>query len=178
VHHAALGCTHGSLRGAQLALLEELPAVVSRIWDGCIRAGAPPPVLTPAETAALGDLRGGVMPPAAERNFLAYHLLIAWPWTHSEAAAKGYPAAAALGALFDATNVDKHRTRGLAATWLEWSERTLTDVGLAWNTALKEAAQDVAAGPPAAQSPPTGEDAGDAADGGGGGPSSTEGARA
>jgi hypothetical protein len=149
VHHAALVCTHESLRAAQDALLEELPSVVSQIWNGCIRAGAPPPALTAAETAALSNLRGGVALSAAERNFLAYHLLIAWPWTHSEAASKGYPAAAALGALFDATNVDRCRIRRLAATWLEWAERTLGDVGLAWNTALKEAAQAVAAALPA-----------------------------
>jgi hypothetical protein len=145
IHHAAMGCKHDSLRDAQHALLEELPAVVSQIWDGCIRAGAPLPALTAAETGALGNLRGGVLPPAAERDFLAYHLLIAWPWTHSQAASKGFPAAAALGAIFDTTNVDRCRTRRMAATWLEWAERTLADVGLAWNTAGKEAAQAAAA---------------------------------
>ncbi len=56
----------------------------------------------------------------------------------SQAASKGYPAAAALGVLFDATNVDRCRTRRLAAAWLEWAERTLADVGLAWSTAGKE----------------------------------------
>ena len=84
----------------------------------------------------ISDLRGGALPPTDERNFIAYWLLLATPWPRSAAGRAGFTAAAALGALFDATNVRPARLRKMAEAWLTWSEDMLNNnLGPTWKAA-------------------------------------------
>ena len=138
--HIALACTHEVWTQAQATLLEGLPQVVDIIWKGCCNAIAasrdPPVQLTDAEQLALNDLRGGALPPTDERNFIAYWLLLATPWPRSAAVRAGFTTAAALGALFDATNVRPARLRKMAEAWLTWSEDMLNNnLGPTWKAA-------------------------------------------
>ena len=140
------------------ALLESRPQVVGTIWKGCCEAIAfsndPPPVLTASEQQALNDLRGGVLPPTDECNFITYWLLLATPWPRSVAVRAGFPAAAALGALFDATNVRPALLRRMAAAWLTWSENALNEnLGPTWQAACATGKYPVVNGPPRVRLP-------------------------
>ena len=158
VYHLACVCENEVWVQAGDALLESLPQVVGTIWKGCCEAIAfsndPPPVLTAAEQQALNDLRGGVLPPTDERNFITYWLLLATPWPRSVAVRAGFPAAAALGALFDATNVRPALLRRMAAAWLTWSENALNEnLGPTWQAACATGKYPVVNGPPRVRLP-------------------------
>jgi len=158
LYHLACVCENEMWVQAGETLLESLPQVVGTIWKGCCEAIAfsndPPPVLTAAEQLALSDLRGGVLPPTDERNFITYWLLLATPWPRSVAVRAGFPAAAALGALFDATNVRPALLRRMAAAWLTWSENALNEnLGPTWQATCATGMYPAISGPPRVRLP-------------------------
>ena len=158
LYHLACVCEHEVWVEARIALLESLPQVVGTIWKGCCKALTdshdPPPVLTNAEQLALADLRGGTLPPGDERNFIMYWLLLATPWPRAVAVRAGFTAAAALGALFDATNVRPARLRRMAEAWITWSENALNEnLGPTWQAACATGKYPVINAPPRSRPP-------------------------
>ena len=142
IFHLAFACTHFRLADAQQRILGELRHVARGLANACADAMArsrlPPVELTADEDAALTSFLAGRLPAARDEVcMLGYWLLLAVPWPRAVPAAAGFHAAAALGAVFDATNVSPSLLRKMATCWCQWSEDALVRLGADWQEACR-----------------------------------------
>jgi hypothetical protein len=137
IFHLITSCPHPQMHDARAALRATLPSIIASITRDCEEAtGGTARVsntaATPAEAAALSraadQRRGAVTPDDDDWRMLTYRILMGVPWPREPMARAGvYPAAAALGAVFDATTAAPARLRRMASAWLLWSESQLRD---------------------------------------------------
>jgi len=137
IFHLITSCPHPQMHDARAALRATLPSIIASITRDCEEAtGGTARVsntaATPAEAAALSraadQRRGAVTPDDDDWRMLTYRILMGVPWPREPMARAGvYPAAAALGAVFDATTATPARLRRMASAWLLWSESQLRD---------------------------------------------------
>jgi hypothetical protein len=129
---------------ARADLRRSLPVIISAIVRDCAAAtfGASRVAATKAsqaESAALALITAsdGVLPDNDDGRMLAYRILVGTPWPRDPMARAGgtFPAAAALGAVFDATTAPPARLRGMAARWLAWSDSQLCSIARRWRLA-------------------------------------------
>ena len=107
-----------------------LRVLLSTLWHDALavlqRTRRAPPLVADDDAAALAAFVAGAALTPHERSFLLYWTLSAVPWplaaTVLLADAPQFPAAAALGALFDALNVRPGLLRPWASKWLAWSD--------------------------------------------------------
>ena len=67
---------------------------------------------------------------------ITYRTLMGMPWPRNPMTRAGtFPAAAALGAVFDATTAAPSRLRKMASAWLAWSEAQLCSLARRWRQA-------------------------------------------
>jgi hypothetical protein len=133
IYHLITSCTHASMRDARAELADAVPDALRAIVRGCRSAmrdaiAAPRTAAPPAERLALAAIvmPHGAVPHNADGRMLTYRLLTGVPWPREPMARAGtFPAAAALGAVFDATAAPPSRLRHMASAWLAWSEKQL-----------------------------------------------------
>ena len=134
VFHVALICPHPALRVARAPILSSLRNVVRGVWIAVSRALSRRNIFFDIpdgpERGSLTAYLGGAYLPPDELQFIAYRLLMAAPWPASEARARGFLAAAAIGVIFDNGYVGELRRpcNGLVT----WADDRLTTVAKAW----------------------------------------------
>jgi hypothetical protein len=145
IYHLITSCTHASMRDARTELADAVPDALRAIVRGCRSAmrdaiAAPRTAAPPAERLALAAIvmPHGAVPNNADGRMLTYRLLTGVPWPREPMARAGtFPAAAALGAVFDATAAPPSRLRHMASAWLAWSEKQLChNLARRWRQAL------------------------------------------
>ena len=116
--------------------------VIKGIWTAVLRAcrgtSAPFSVALGAEHAAERDalalfVAGMRDLPPDEAAFITYRLLLTAPWPAATARSRGFPAAAALGTIFEFGRVG--HLRHLCTGWVKWADEQLTAVARAWRAA-------------------------------------------
>ena len=144
IYHLITACPHAAMVAARADLRRSLPVIISAIVRDCAAAtfGASRVAATKAsqaESAALALITAsdGVLPDNDDGRMLAYRILVGTPWPRDPMARAGgtFPAAAALGAVFDATTAPPARLRGMAARWLAWSDSQLCSIARRWRLA-------------------------------------------
>jgi Reverse transcriptase (RNA-dependent DNA polymerase) len=154
VFHLALACPHPSLGPFRNALLAEARALLRWVWRECegaasaaaeasgprldVAAAPPAPLLSPQQSAALAAALSGALPAGSQQAwFMTYWLLNGTLWSHALASrVPDAPAACALGALFDATNVHHSRLRQLSHRVSEFADTQLRLLALTHAAAL------------------------------------------
>ena len=143
-----LGCLHRRMMAARAALVRDarlvfLPALLKALRLAIQRPadGLAPlvPNLSPAEDAALASLSflDCDNELSNEAHQVLFRLALALPWPKATAQ-PGHHAAAALGALFDATISSNEDLRDLSALWANWADRSLTQLAAARRRAIAD----------------------------------------
>jgi hypothetical protein len=140
--HISIACPHPALRDVQAAVSSSTRNVVKGIWTAVLRAcrgtNAPFGAALGAEHAAERDalalfVAGMRDLPPDEAAFITYRLLLTAPWPATTARSRGFPAAAALGTIFEFGRVG--HLRHLCTGWVKWADEQLTAVAHAWRAA-------------------------------------------
>ena len=155
VYHVACECRDARLAAVQQATaasMRRLLASAHGAAKGILRSPSDPrPLAGAPDAAALACfLDGGGAADPDEGRILVYWPLLGVPWPASSAAPQ-HRAVRALGATFDALNVQPRELRGWAAAWLQQSESALRALGAAWQAAAVAAATAPTHPPPGAQ---------------------------
>jgi hypothetical protein len=148
IYHLITSCPHEAMRRARARLVASVPDILRAILEGCSTAmvGQPPaaPGAAPAtagERAALEQItrEGGAVPDSDDGRMLTYRLLSGVPWGRDPLARGAvFPASAAVGAVFDATNAPPSELRVMASQWLCWAEYQLRhNIARSWRVALR-----------------------------------------
>ena len=130
LYHVICSCTHERVTRWRANAVASLRVLLSTLWHDALavlqRTRRAPPLVADDDAAALAAFVAGAALTPHERSFLLYWTLSAVPWPHAAtvlpADAPQFPAAAALGALFDALNVRPGLLRPWASKWLAWSD--------------------------------------------------------
>ena len=139
LYHLVCDCSHTGMVEARASITRSVPSAVDAIVRGALAAldeeGVPRPNFTSSEEAAVDALLSSHFRiDGTETRFLVFWLLMCTPWPRfaTLAGPEPLPAAAALGALFDALNVQPRRLRSWAREWLSWSEAHLLTLAGVW----------------------------------------------
>ena len=133
IFHISIACPHPALRDVQAAVSSSTRNVVKGIWTAVLRAcrgaSAPFGVALGADHAAERDalalfVAGMRDLPPDEAAFITYRLLLTAPSPAATARSRGFPAAAALGTIFE-----------FGRGWVKWADEQLTAVAHAWRAA-------------------------------------------
>jgi hypothetical protein len=147
IYHLITSCPHGAMVRARARLVASIPDILRAVLEGCNTAMvgqlpvAPGAALASAgERAALEQItqEGGSVPDSDDGRMLTYRLLSGVPWGRDPLArGVSFPATAAVGATFDATNAPPSELRVMASQWLCWAEYQLRhNIARSWRVAL------------------------------------------
>jgi len=142
IYHLITTCPHYSMRAARADLANTLPSTLRDIVRNCVDASGGEALVSRtaslAEAAALLGIiaPGGATPDSDDGRMITYRTLMGMPWPRRPMTRAGtFPAAAALGAVFDATTAAPSRLRKMASAWLAWSEAQLCSLARRWRQA-------------------------------------------
>jgi len=142
IYHLITTCPHDSMRAARADLANTLPSTLRAIVRSCVDASGGEALVSRtaslAEAAALLGIiaPGGATPDNNDGRMITYRTLMGMPWPRRPMTRAGtFPAAAALGAVFDATTAAPSRLRKMASAWLAWSEAQLCSLARRWRQA-------------------------------------------